>query len=105
MDDFLAEQRFQLPVDMIKIDVEGADMQVLRGASKTLDANPQVTLLVDIHPEHGVDPEQLCAFLKEKGFSVFPEREFSGQPLEACSDVSAIVARRYRGGARKQAGT
>ena len=39
-------------IDVVKIDVEGAEMAVLQGAEKTLASNRTITLLIDIHP-HG----------------------------------------------------
>ena len=94
LDDFLSEQGWERPVNMIKIDVEGADMQVLRGAARILAENPGVVLLVDIHPEHGVNPQQLCAYLRDRGFAIFREQAPFDIPVSDCRHVGAIVARR-----------
>ena len=94
LDDFLAKQGWERPVDMIKIDVEGADMQVLRGATRVLAENPGLVLLVDIHPEHGVNPQALCDYLRDRGFAIFREQAPFDIPVTDCGRVGAIVARR-----------
>jgi FkbM family methyltransferase len=40
------------PIDLIKIDVEGAELEVLKGAADTLAANPDVALIVEFGPSH-----------------------------------------------------
>lgn len=57
-------------VDMIKIDVEGAEMAVLNGAEELLDNNPELILLLDLHPHMGVDPDVICKLLTRKGFRI-----------------------------------
>lgn len=57
-------------VDMIKIDVEGAEMEVLKGASEMFKNNPDLIVLLDLHPHMGVNPVEVCDFLTEKGFNV-----------------------------------
>jgi FkbM family methyltransferase len=58
-------------VDVMKIDVEGAELSVLAGARQTLLANPGIVLLIDIHPFLGVEPAKVCGVLSERGFSVY----------------------------------
>lgn len=94
LDDFLAEQGWEGSVDMMKIDVEGAEMEVLRGAAKVLESNPTIVLLVDIHPQQGVDPKQLCGYLERLGFTIFRERPPFDIPVRACEGVKSIIARR-----------
>jgi FkbM family methyltransferase len=40
------------PVDLIKIDAEGAELEVLRGALPIVHANPDVALIVEFGPSH-----------------------------------------------------
>lgn len=94
LDDFLAEVGWERPVSMMKIDVEGAEMEVLRGASHVLDVNPRIVLLVDIHPEQGVDPRELCGYLEAKGFSIFREQPPFDIPLADSAGVKSVIARR-----------
>jgi FkbM family methyltransferase len=61
-----------LTPDLIKIDVEGAELHVLRGGAETLKrAHP--TLVVAIHPEPmqmmGTTPSELVMFLEALGYS------------------------------------
>lgn len=94
LDDLLDEISFDKPVHMMKIDVEGADMHVLKGASRTIEENDGLTLLIDLHPELGVDVAELTDFLDDKGYSIFEEK----LPLTPCgNDISghhSIVAQR-----------
>jgi len=55
-------------VDMMKIDVEGAELQVLRGSRATLEKNPNMILFLEIHPGMGVDPVEVRSFLGQFGF-------------------------------------
>jgi FkbM family methyltransferase len=70
LDSLLRETGVQ-HVDMIKIDVEGAEMQVLKGAAETLDANPDIILLLELHPQLGVRPQDIRDFLERHGLSLY----------------------------------
>ncbi len=70
LDDIVAEARLSR-VDVIKIDVEGAELLVLRGASKTLDRfHPVVVVeLVDHQLQSmGTSEKELRAFMASKGY-------------------------------------
>ena len=60
--------------DVIKIDVEGAELGVLRGAEELL-ARASPTLVIAVHPEPmramGATPARLIAFLEARGFCGF----------------------------------
>jgi FkbM family methyltransferase len=94
LDAFLAEQGWERRVDMIKVDVEGADMEVLRGASGVLERNPDIVLLVDIHPHQGVDPTELCGYLKAKGFTLLREQAPFDIAVDDCTGLGSVIARR-----------
>lgn len=55
-------------VDVLKLDVEGAEDLVLAGAQHTLRPGHPMTLLLDLHPGRGVDPVATCARLEKLGF-------------------------------------
>lgn len=66
LDDVLAEQKIS-KVDLIKIDVEGAENQVLGGANKLL-AQQSPKLIIDIHD---IDRKKLFRTLEKFGFKIF----------------------------------
>ena len=59
------------PVDLVKIDVEGAEMNVLLGMENCLD-DSKPSLLVEVHPQglrdFGFSPSILLEFLSERGY-------------------------------------
>jgi FkbM family methyltransferase len=76
-------------VAALKIDVEGSELDVLRGAERTLSKIPPPTLFIEVHPTLGVDPDQVRRFLRERGF------ELSGaEAPDPETATMAIVARR-----------
>ena len=78
LDEFLPEG---MAIDVIKIDIEGAEMAALRGMESVLKRNSQVVLFIECFPEGliraGSHPEEMLTFLRHKGFSVrvIDERE------------------------------
>lgn len=81
---------------MIKIDVEGAELPVLRGATDLLSSPLDMVLLIDIHPDMGVDPHQVCNFLRNKGFELFEEVEPFNIILQDYSSATSIIARKEK---------
>jgi FkbM family methyltransferase len=72
LDEFLDGRNY--PIDVMKIDVEGAEIKVLEGMSRTIIKNPHLRILVEFHPEYiraaGYDPAVFLDKLKELGFIV-----------------------------------
>jgi FkbM family methyltransferase len=81
-------------VDVLKIDVEGADLAVLRGAHRTLSANRELVLLLDVHPHLGVDALAVCRLLRDEGFTLCDPRPPFDVPLEPRADLLELLARR-----------
>jgi len=73
LDDIAAVEKLTR-VDHLKIDVEGAELLVLKGSARTLKVTGRV--IMEVHPER-IDPEEVLSFLKEAGFK--PE-VFSRKP-------------------------
>ncbi len=58
-------------VDMMKIDVEGGELEVLKGAERTLSVNHGIILVIDLHPQLGADIAEVRAYLERCGFEFF----------------------------------
>jgi FkbM family methyltransferase len=71
--DKLVEELNLNKVDIIKIDTEGAEMPILRGAEKTLKANPNMRMIIAAE-HYPSEAKEVCQFLNERGFKtkVFP---------------------------------
>ncbi|MGH9432797.1 MAG: FkbM family methyltransferase [Terriglobia bacterium] len=92
LDSVLAEIG-QRVADVIKIDVEGAELEVLRGAEGTLRANPQITVIMDIHAAlFGVDPFEISGFLKGFGFSMYEVAPPPYRRLEVGKNSDKVLA-------------
>jgi FkbM family methyltransferase len=74
LDDYL-DRAGVARVDVLKLDVEGAELDVLEGAARTLAANPRIVLVVEFLRENplrfGRTVEDLEARLRELGFLLF----------------------------------
>jgi len=62
-------------VDLVKLDVEGAELNVLRGMKATLQ-NQKPAILVEVHSQElksfGFSPSDLIEFLSEFGYQIDP---------------------------------
>lgn len=61
----------QLPPSFVKVDVEGAELRVLRGAERILEARKTV-FFIEVHswpdPEGQANPEQVLAHMRDRGY-------------------------------------
>jgi FkbM family methyltransferase len=65
--DRLLEELNLKKIDIIKIDAEGAEIPILRGAEKTLKTNPNLKIFVASY-HYPSEVEEVCQFLNERGF-------------------------------------
>jgi FkbM family methyltransferase len=69
------------PVDFIKIDVQGAEVNVLRGMKQIVEANPRLQLFVELWPyglrAMGSSAEELLALMADYGFTAEIQRRRS----------------------------
>lgn len=83
VDDLLTELGGRL--DFMKIDVEGAEPLVFRGAKETLARNPQLTVLMEWSPDQirlaGFDVAQFLSELEGAGLKAFDLGAGGGKPI------------------------
>lgn len=85
-------------VDFIKIDVEGAELEVLQGATTLLDSNPGIVLLVEFYEPntarfgyHLNDLEAKLRSMEFHLFSISPRGIVPYQPIpNLCQNVIAV---------------
>lgn len=70
LDSFLKERQLE-DVDLIKIDVQGAELLVLKGAADVLSSSKKIKLLVDVDIQSEEDRELLVNMLKSYDFKLF----------------------------------
>jgi FkbM family methyltransferase len=82
LDDY--EMLRDMPVDFVKIDVEGAEGLALEGMWNLLKRSPRARLLAEFAPERlrrtGVDPASLLSSLESLGFTAH-RLEIDGRPV------------------------
>ncbi|MDO9042913.1 MAG: FkbM family methyltransferase [Desulfocapsaceae bacterium] len=90
IDDY--QHQFNLKIGLIQLDIEGAELGTLQGASKTIAAfKPHIVF--EVHRDyvdwsHGMENTAICRLLSEAGYTVFAIRDFNshyemnGKPVE-----------------------
>lgn len=86
--------------DLVKIDVEGAELDVLEGMTRLL-GRPNLALIVEWHPElqsmAGHDADALPRWLLARGWKLHAASHLAMRPCTA-ADVPALCARLLRAG-------
>jgi FkbM family methyltransferase len=87
LDEFL-KKHGNLPVDVIKIDVEGAELSVLRGMRQTIARLPQLKVIIEYCPKNlegaGIAPREI--------FDELRSHQFNLQVIQPDGGVKAIDA-------------
>jgi FkbM family methyltransferase len=96
LDSVLEKQAMETPIRVMKIDVEGAEMLVLKGAENTLRTYPDLVLLLDLHPHLGADNLKICAFLEKCGFQLYQEKPPFDIPVTERAGLRQLVARKQQ---------
>ena len=84
LDDFLGDDN---RVDVIKMDAEGAEPFIFEGMKRTLEANPQIKILVEFSPDFvagvGRDYHEYLASLEAMGFSIgLIDHDYRVKPID-----------------------
>lgn len=78
LDDYFKD--FKKPINFVKIDVEGAEFEVLQGMKTILKENQDIKLIIEFCPSHleeyATQPSELLDFLINFGFTFY---DISGQ--------------------------
>jgi len=87
-------------IDLVKVDVEGAEMDVLRGMAGLLEKSPGLKLIMEFNPallqSAGVPPSDMIQELKSRGFNLSCIHEKRGViPMEQLN-VEDLVAELLR---------
>lgn len=94
LDDYL-ERSGVSSVDVVKLDVEGAEPDVIEGARRTLAANPGIVLVVEFLRENarrfGRDVEDLEARLRELGFLLLTLTPYGPRRYERVGELAANI--------------
>jgi FkbM family methyltransferase len=73
--DAYVQERGIRRIDLIKIDVEGAEIGVLRGARTCLSGDPKPSLMIEFwepfQREYGTSCEEMASFLRAHGYDLF----------------------------------
>ncbi len=82
-------------IDLCKIDVEGAELDVLAGMERVLAESPEIALAAEYGPSHlarvGIAPKDWFAAFESKGFEPFAIHEGEGRCYAAGPDELAEV--------------
>jgi FkbM family methyltransferase len=81
-------------VDVMKIDVEGAEMHLLRGAERTLSDGRLIAVFVELHPGYGVDPAEVGDLLAGHGLSLRDPDNIEAELRELPEQRGDLVALR-----------
>ncbi|KJR96351.1 MAG: hypothetical protein VR65_28705 [Desulfobulbaceae bacterium BRH_c16a] len=92
IDDY--QSQFSLKIGLIQLDIEGAELGTLRGASRTINQfKPHIVF--EVHRDYvdwseGLENTELCKLLLDTGYSVFAIRDFNSHYEMANKPVELV---------------
>ncbi|RKZ27280.1 hypothetical protein DRQ20_00870 [bacterium] len=89
LDNVLKKEKIER-VNIVKIDVEGAEMEVLKGAKNLLQKSERLFIIMDLHPQKGVKVEDVFSYLYQHGFKIYSVKDL--RPVEGRYKMKDIVA-------------
>ncbi len=99
--DNILEKSGSLRVDLIKMDIEGAEFLALEGMAKTLASNPELIIFTEFYPQAigrlGRSPLQFLKNLVKLGFSL-SEIDENKKCLKKIDDLESFVPNFPKGG-------
>jgi len=83
------------PVNLVKIDAEGVDLDVLKGMKRILAESPGVSIIVEWAPpllvESGKDPLEIIQWLQDASFSKISVIDEKNKKQYSLDDALALV--------------
>src|ERR687889_1245416 len=88
--DYLLQIKGITDVNWVKIDVEGAEFEVLKGANKILSDSKDIALLIEVHGKNTYEP--IIEFLRSYNFKIDFEKTYENgeKHIIAIKDSSAF---------------
>ena len=94
LDDYLQDLKFIKKIRLIKIDVEGAEFDVLKGMNKILDENKEIEIVMEFSSEnledYGSNAYDVVNFLMNKGFKLSVINEVEKR-MEEVTGIKEII--------------
>jgi FkbM family methyltransferase len=93
VDHYLAEQGIQ-SVDLVKMDIEGAEIGALRGMKTTIGSSPQMKLIMEYNPKalkaFDYEPQEALREVLGLGFATLQVIEPDGRLTDLTNDQAAL---------------
>ena len=89
-----------LRLDVVKLDIQGAEPRALAGMTELLKANPKLSLITEFWPDglqqSGADPHAFLAALRDHGFAIRRIDDQRAQLEELSDDELMVLCRKIR---------
>jgi len=99
LDDLVAREQIP-PIDVMKIDIQGAEAFAFDGMRNALAASPRIRILMEFWPwgirRSGRDPAELLRGFRELGFSIYDVPRSSGRAVPVTDDLPLAAMSLFR---------